>query len=193
MSLSQLFEFIGKAATGIAAVVAGYWGFVRWRRQDELFPRVNFEVSACFLGVQGDHVVTELVAVLENKGDVPLKIHNFTFKLLGLARSASAEKGPARIRGQLLFPTVLDEGEFVPRSWEYSFVYPGVKTEYNFVTVIPRDIAFVRMQGDFEYLERKGASHHAAKVLMVDVSGSPRRGASPNPPLPPTSDAQVRE
>lgn len=178
MNWSEVFEFLGKAVTGIAALVGAYWAFVKWRRQDELFPRVNFEVSANFLGLHGEHVVTELVAVLENKGQVPLKIHNFTFKLLGLSGASCVEKGTTNIRGQLLFPMVLDEGEFVPRSWEYSFVYPAVKTEYNFVTAIPRAVAFVRMQADFEYLDRKEASHHAAKILAVDVSGSSHRGGA---------------
>jgi hypothetical protein len=180
MNWSEVFETIGKATTGAAALVGGYWALIRWRSQDELFPRVDFEVSANFLGMQGDFVVTELVAVLENKGQVPLRIRNFTFKLRGLNRSATVETGSAEIRGQLLFPLVLEEGEFVPKSWEYSFVYPGVRTEYNFVTAIPRSIAFVRMQGDFEYMDRKDASHHAAKILAIDVSGSAHKVGAPN-------------
>lgn len=170
MDWPQTFELIGKIATGLAALTGTWWAFVKWRRQDELFPRINFEVSANFVGLQGDHVVTELVAVLENKGQVPLKIHHFSFKLRGLSNAAAIEKGAAAIRGQLLFPVVLEEGEFVPTSWDYSFVYPGVKTEYNFVTAIPRTIAFVRMQGDFEYTGRRDSSHHAAKILAVPAT-----------------------
>jgi hypothetical protein len=70
------------------------------------------------------------------------------------------------MRGQLRFPQRLEEGTFVPPEWEYSFVYPDVKTEYNFVGSIPADIVYVRMQGDFEYLTG-GETHHAAKVLRV--------------------------
>ena len=169
MSWSEAFELIGKIVTGIATLAGAYWAFVKWRSQDELFPRVNFEVSANFLGLQGEHVVTELVAVLENTGQVPLRIRNFSFKLRGLGKTSSVEKGPEAIRGQLLFPVILDEGEFVPKTWEHTFVYPGVKTEYNFVTAIPGTIAFVRMQGDFEYLGRRNSSHHAARVLAVEI------------------------
>jgi hypothetical protein len=170
MDWSQTFELIGKIVTGAAALTGGWWAFVKWRRQDELFPRINFEVSANFVGLQGDHVVTELVAVLENKGQVPLKIHHFSFKLRGLSKAGAIEKGAPAIRGQLLFPVVLDEGEFIPASWDYSFVYPGVRTEYNFVTAIPGTIAFVRMQGDFEYKGRRDSSHHAAKILAVPTT-----------------------
>src|SRR5436309_1793260 len=34
------------------------------------------------------------------------------------------QKGSPEIRGQLLFPVVLDECDFVPKSWNHSFVYP---------------------------------------------------------------------
>lgn len=174
MDWSHIFELIGKVATGAAAFAGSWWALIKWRKQDALFPRINFEVSANFVGIQGDHIVMELVAVLENKGEVPLKIRRFSFKLRGLSKSAAIERGSAAIRGQLLFPVVLDEGDFVPPSWDHSFVYPGVRTEYNFVTAIPRTIAFVRMQGDFEYLGRRDNSHHAAKILAVPLMQAPR-------------------
>ncbi len=167
MDWSHTFEIIGKIVTGVAALAGAWWAFIKWRKQDALFPRINFEVSANFVGVQDDHIVTELVAVLENKGEVPLKIRHFSFKLRGLGRSAAIEKGSEAIRGQLLFPVILEEGNFIPPSWDHSFVYPGVRTEYNFVTAIPRTISFVRMQGDFEYVGRGDNSHHAAKILSV--------------------------
>jgi hypothetical protein len=75
-------------------------------------------------------------------------------------------RGGKEIRGQLRFPHVLEEGAFLPPDWEYSFVYPGVKTEYNYIASIPQDVSYVRMQGDFEY-PRTGTTHHAAKVLKV--------------------------
>ena len=167
MDWSHIFEFIGKLVTGGAAIVGVFWALLKWKKQDELFPRINFEVSANFLGFQDDKVITELVAVLENKGQVPLKISDFSFKLRGLRVSDRLEKGPDAIRGQLLFPAVLEQGDFVPRSWNYSFVYPGVRTEYNFVMAIPSDVAFVRMEAAFVYLGRANDSHHAAKILAV--------------------------
>ncbi|WP_437522582.1 hypothetical protein WME79_31900 [Sorangium sp. So ce726] len=170
MNWSQIFELIGKLATGIAALAGAWWAVVRWRKQDELFPRVNFEVSANFVGFHGDSVITELVAVLENKGQVPLKIRPFSFKVRGLGKEATLQKGSANVRGQLLFPTLLEEGDFVPASWDHSFVYPGVRTEYNFVIAIPKTVAFIRMQGDFQYLGRQDATHHAAKILAVPTN-----------------------
>jgi hypothetical protein len=166
MEWPQIFEVIGKAAAACAAVAGGWWAVEKWRKRDEHFPRVHFEVSVNFLGTKDQQFLVELIATLENKGFVPLKIRNFSFKLLGLKADDPMTRGGKEIRGQLRFPHLLEEGVFVPPEWEYSFVYPGIKTEYNYVASIPLDISYVRMQGDFEYLSN-GETHHAAKVLKV--------------------------
>ncbi|OVE79270.1 hypothetical protein BVY01_02945 [bacterium I07] len=162
MDWSELFEFIGKAATAGAAVIGAWWAFEKWRRRDEHFPRIYFEVSVNFLGSKDEFILVELIATLENKGVVPLKISNFSFKLLGLKETDAWVRGDKGIRGQLKFPHLLEEGTFMP----LDRVYPGVKTEYNYVAAIPLDVSYVRIQGDFEYLHSR-ASHHAAKVLKV--------------------------
>lgn len=166
MDSSLLFETLGKVVSALGAVVGAWWAFERWRKRDEHFPRVCFEVSVNFVGSKNGQIVVELISTLDNKGLVPLKIKNFTFKLLGLRASDPLVRGGDEIRQQLRFPHLLEESVFVPEDWEYSFVYPGVKTEYNFVTSIPPDVEYVRMQADFEYLP-SGQTHHAAKVQKV--------------------------
>jgi hypothetical protein len=166
MDWNDLFSIGGKVTSASLAAAGAWWAFEKWRKQDELFPRVAFEVSVTFVGVKSDHVICELLSTLENKGVVPLKIREFTFVLRGLADTDEIKRGGQEIRHQIEFPRVLEEGFFVPKNWEYSFVYPGVKTEYNFVTAIPRNILFVRMQADFAYLIA-GETHHAAKILKV--------------------------
>jgi hypothetical protein len=172
MQWSNIFEAFGKAVSVLAAAAGGWWAIEKWRKRDEHFPRVFFEVGVNFIGDRDGQIVAELVATLENKGVVPLKIRRFNFKLLGLKTPDALVRGGAEIRGQLRFPHVLEEGHFIPPDWDHTFVYPGVRTEYNFVTFFPADVDFVRMQGDFEYL-RSGTSHHAAKVLKVpDPAGN---------------------
>ena len=166
MEWAAFFETFGKIASAAAAVAGGWWAFEKWRQRDEHFPRVRFEVSVNFVGQTRGHVIAELVASLENKGVVPLKIRDFSFKLLGLKVDDDLNVGGEAIRGQLAFPHLLVEGHFVPKEWNFTFVYPGVVTEYNFVCSLPVDVAFVRMQADFHY-ENQGFAHHAAKVLQV--------------------------
>ena len=166
MDWTELFSVIGMITSTVLPLIAAWWAFEKWRRTDEHFPRVAFEVSVNFLGARDECVVCELVATLENKGVVPLKIREFTFVLRGLGEADPVARGGRNIRNQLDFPNKLEEGRFVPEDWDYSFVYPGVKTEYNFVTAIPQGTAFVRMQGEFAYF-KDGQTHHAAKVLKV--------------------------
>jgi hypothetical protein len=183
MDWSHLFELLGKAVSALAAAAGAWWAIEKWRKRDEHFPRVYFEVSVNFIGIMAEQFVVELAASLENKGVVPLKIHDFTFRLLGLKDTDPLARGGEEIRGQLRFPHLLEEGAFIPVDWEYSLVYPGVKTEYNFVASIPGDVTYVRMQGDFKYLPR-GDTHHAAKVLKVPnlaLNSDPRQSGLPQP------------
>jgi hypothetical protein len=160
------FDSLGKLVSVVLALAGAWWAYEKWRKRDEHFPRVYFEVSVNFLGLKEDQILCELVATLENKGVVPLKIRKFSFLLRGLGNQDLIERGGDEIRNQIVFPNRLEQGMFVPKDWDFTFVYPGVRTEYNFVTAIPRNTEFVRMQGDFEYL-RTGSSHHAAKILKV--------------------------
>jgi hypothetical protein len=164
-NLSTFIE-LGKLATTIIAIVAAVWAFQKWRSQDELFPRVFFEVTINFIGKKEKDIICELVAILENKGVVPLKLRNMTFVVRGLLQSDQLAAGGEEIRRQINFKRVLAEGEFIPKGWNYTFIYPGVRTEYNFVTSIPAETVFVRMQADFEY-DKSSRTHHAAKVLAI--------------------------
>lgn len=172
-----MFELIGQMATAAAAFAAAWWGFERWRRRDE-HPRIELEVSANFLGTHHGRELVEIVATVENKGVVPLRYKNFGFKLLGLHSDDSLTRGGATVRGQVVFGSEVARGSFIPDHWEYSFIYPGVKTEYNYITDLPEGMEFVRVQADLEYM-RNGESHHAAKALRV-----PRGlGREAGPPL----------
>jgi hypothetical protein len=166
MDWSAIFELLGKVASVLAALAGGWWAFEKWHKREEHFPRVYFEVAVNFLGSSQGQIIAELVATLENKGVVPLKIRAFTFKLLGLRTQDTLASGGPEIRGQLRFPHVVAEGNFMPSTWDYTFIYPGVRTEYNYVCALSSDMLFVRMQSDFEYLAA-GRAHHAAKVLKV--------------------------
>jgi hypothetical protein len=81
MSLSDVIE-IGKLLTGLAAIIGAWWAFEKWRKRDEHFPRMYFEVTANFLGRQEGQQIVELVATLENKGVVPFTITDLTLYLL---------------------------------------------------------------------------------------------------------------
>jgi hypothetical protein len=99
MDWSHLFEYLGKAVSTAAAVAGAWWAIEKWRKRYEHFPRVYFEVAVNFIGIKDEQILVELVATLENRGVVPLKIRNFTFKLLGIKESDTLERGGKEILG----------------------------------------------------------------------------------------------
>lgn len=162
-------EFIdvGSKAIAFAALVAGaVWGVLKFLRQDEHFPRIAFEVTARFVGEHDGRTLVEVMAVLENKGVVPIRIKDLAFKLRGVRANDTLQTRDESIRGQTRIPHLLCEGSFVPIAWGYTFIYPGVQTEYNYVTILESEVRFVRVEGSFSY-EREQTSHHAAKLLKV--------------------------
>src|SRR5688572_10913635 len=110
---------------GVLLVGIG-WGLAKFLRRDEHFPHIFFEVSANFVGVQDNQNLFEVLALLENKGVVPIKIKELKFKVRGLFQQDQIKKGDASIRGQIRIPRLLVEGSWIPEQWDSSFVYPAV-------------------------------------------------------------------
>lgn len=172
--VDKLTRVIGNLGWGFTALFGAWWAVEKLRRRDEHFPRVNFEVGANFIGEQDGKVLAEVVAVIENKGIVPFKMKNLTFTLRGLSDRDAVLPRQDSERSEINFPHKLASGSLVPSDWPFSFVYPGVRTEYNFVTTVPPEMAFIRVQGRFLYLTgRPGETHHAARTLAVSPSRVP--------------------
>lgn len=163
----ETFIDIVSKIVSFAVLLAGvWWGIVKFLRRDEHFAHIFFAVSANFVGIQDSQILFEVLALLENKGVVPIKIKDLSFKIRGLFEHDPIEEGDATIRGQTKIPHMLLEGSWVPEEWNYTFIYPGVKSEYNYIAAVPLDVSFIRVEGSFSY-DREGSSHHAAKLLKV--------------------------
>lgn len=177
MEFEQFFKYMGIAVTGVGSLSGAIWVFrKRWVR-DEHFPRVAFDLKVNIIDeIDGQHIL-EVVAVLENKGVVPLKICNFTCEIRGIKEGEKLQIGGEVIRNQLNFNTILRSGWFIPTGWKYSFVYPSVKTDYNFVTTVASDTRYALVKSTFEYYRRlkilgNNRSHHATVVLKIPNNSS---------------------
>ena len=174
---------IGSKVIAFAVLVAGVaWGILKFVRRDEHFPRIAFEVTARFVGEHGGQTLVEVLALLENKGVVPVRITDLAFKLRGVRADDALQGGDESIRGQTRIPHLLREGTFIPKHWKYTFIYPGVLTEYNYITTLDSDVLFVRVEAAFSY-DREGSSHHAAKLLRVESTHRGGPDQLPNRPL----------
>lgn len=162
----EFFEIIGKATTLIGAVLGLIWAFEKWWRREEHFPRVNFDIEIEHVDQTDEFYLINVLAKLENKGVVPLRIKDFVCEIRGIKVNDDLVHGGDEIRNQLNFSHPVIEGTFIPKSWDSSFVHPGVKTEYNYVTTVSTEYRYILVKGRFGYLKTKN-KHHAGKVLKL--------------------------
>jgi hypothetical protein len=166
MEISLFFEYLGKGISLIAAIFGFYWALEKWWKREEHFPRINFDLDVEVIDRRAGYIVLNIISTLENKGHVPLKIREFVCELRGISITDSLELGNEGIRNQLNFKKDLGGGPFIPANWNFSFVYPSVKTNYTFITIIPEETAYLLAKGRFHYLSN-GESHHAGKIIKI--------------------------
>ncbi|WP_286262019.1 hypothetical protein [Thalassotalea atypica] len=179
MEVSLSFELLGKLVSVIAAVFGFIWAFEKWWKRDEHFPRVNFDIAANIIDEKDDLIIVDVISTLENKGYVPLKIQNFDCEIRAIKSGDNLELGGEAIRNQLNFCHEVANGCFFPKEWKYSFIYPSVKTDYNFITVVPSSCEYLLVKGRFNYY-KSTRGHHAGVVLKI-----------PNKSLQRNADASV--
>ncbi|GKW30366.1 hypothetical protein AB6D34_11810 [Pectobacterium brasiliense] len=163
---------IYEVVTGLITIAASFFGFYcvvdKWIKRKEHFPRVNFDITVEIIDFCDDKIILNIIASIDNKGYVPLKIKDFKCELLGVMNDSPLELGGQKIRNQLNFPNKIGDGSFIPLNWNYSFVYPCVKTDYLHVTFIPKNTKYLLVKSSFYYLETN-ESHHAGKVLKIPM------------------------
>ncbi len=161
----MIIEYI-KVGSSLIAILAGIYAFYKYFKRDELFPRVQFDVDVNFIGFQNDEIIIEIVAVLENRGVVPIKLNDLEFSLRSIKNGEELNFGDDKINGQLLFGTKIKSSSWIGKHWNYTFVYPGVKTRYTHVSKISRETKFLLLRGIFLY-KNDDDFHTSAKCFKV--------------------------
>ena len=93
----------------------------------EFHPRVEFPTDILFKQKISSFYIVEIYCFIDNKGLARHKFPNLSFKLHGLKPSDPLADGDSTVSNQLYFPHTIKEGNWVPKSWEYSYVEPGVR------------------------------------------------------------------
>jgi hypothetical protein len=154
--------------TLLAAIVAcasGIWALHAHLRRREHDPRIQFRVYVKLVGHHDRHWVAELLAIVENRGQVPHRMSGLTIDLKGLPAAADyaapatrtdkagRQLAPAPFAGQLPFTLKLvpTEGEAISllpvTSDNRVLVYPGTSMRYMYVTSVPDDLRFLLIHG----------------------------------------------
>lgn len=152
--------------TPIALIAGGLWAYRKYVVEDAKYPHIQTSAEISFLGRQGNHLIVELKAVLENKGKVQHKIGDFGFDLnaLFVDDPATTEQ---RWGGQVHFPHEVAKGSFKPESFAYFVLGPGVTGKYSYIARVPLKATFLILHCWFEYSDDRGYSHSMETTVKV--------------------------
>ncbi len=153
-------------ATIISFIIGGVWVYRRYIRQQENYPNIEFSADINFIGEQADWIIIELIGLIENKGKVQHKMKEFKFDLNAIF---SGEQVDVKDEwgGQVHFPHLVAEGSFLPKTWDFFFIDPGIKGKYSYVARVPKQATFLILHCRFQYFDKRKFSHTAEKSISV--------------------------
>ena len=164
------------AATIISALtlatvcVGGVWAYYRVIKRREHAVRLDFRTSVNFVGVQDDKWLVSLDAHVNNEGLVKHEITRFELELRCLLKNDHITTSPS-LGGQVVVPHVLLNASWLPEDWQMTYIEPGLKTVYSFVSSVPVDASFVLLHG---YLDYENGSHSAEVLAAVPPADAPQ-------------------
>jgi hypothetical protein len=150
-------------ATLLTVVIGGLWAYYRFVRRREHAVRLGFKVDVKFVGVQDNFWLVSLDAQVDNEGFVRHDIRRFGFDVRYLNRDDSIVTSP-ELGGQVDIRRKLVQGSWLPQNWSSTFLEPGARTVYSFVSRIPTDASFVLLHGLLDCGEQ---ATHSAEMLCV--------------------------
>jgi hypothetical protein len=166
-STAELKSWISLLATPLAALIGALWVYAKFVRAQEKFPNVDFTADINVVGVQGEHYIIELLALIDNKGKAQHKMQKFEFDLNALY-IGDVPSSDVRWGGQLNFPHAVCSGSFLPKTFDFFFVDPGTKAKYSYLAMVPRVARFLILHCYFQYVGRKNYRHTAERTIFLD-------------------------
>jgi hypothetical protein len=162
----DLIAAVQSAVTTLSIIVGGIWVYLKYIRQQERYPNIEFSADLNFIGKQGDWWIVEIIARIENKGKAQHRMNEFAFELDGIYANDSIEINE-RWRNQVDFRHSLAKGSFLPANLKYFFIDPGVNSTYSFIVRVPSETTFLILHCWFSYTGRNRTGHVAEKTVKV--------------------------
>src|SRR5664279_3397796 len=170
--LKNITAAIQSVITACALVIGGFWAAWRFIFRREGRARVEFDLGINVLGVQGDRLLIEVFATLQNKGLARHRIRDFTFDLLYLLGSAQVVDGGEAFNYQPPFEKAFVKRNWVPVNWGNSFADAGVTQTYTYLAHIPATANYVLVLSRFRYLHPSWDFHKAQRAFRIVVPKS---------------------
>ena len=138
----------------------------RLRKLVESFPKLTFNIDLLPKLKHKDCYICELVAEIENIGNVRIEIARMSFAIHGLHEHDPIDETNSKTNYQVNFPHLVKKGTWFPKRWKSSFVETKTKQIYRFICSVPVECKAVVVHGVAEYSD----SYHSANRL-ISLSG----------------------
>lgn len=176
--IKEIVEIIESIAKTIGLFIGAIWVYLKFIRNRENHPKIEFNVDVRLLGSQNEKLIIEIIAVVENKGLVRHWINDFTCDVLILKATDLVEHGDERINHQILFNKnnpIKSNGEskreriiWIPKDWYDTFIDSGIKQQYTYLTGVPDTTTFISIYSQFIYQDIKSAFQTSQKTFSVE-------------------------
>jgi hypothetical protein len=176
-SFNDIAVGISACITGIGVLVGGGWAFWRFALGRERYPKIQFNLDLRVVSHGHDHLVVEVVAIVENKGLVRHWLHGFEFDLLYLPNGApivvgNFVNGKDVINSQVRFEPIIKEMSWIPKDWNSTFIDAKVEQRYTYIAQAPKNASMLLVRARFKYPDKASALHTAQKVISVSQSSA---------------------
>lgn len=138
--------------------------------------KIQFDIDVNFIAIQDNQVLFEVLLILENKGTVRHEIdkNNFTLRIRYLTKKDKINQGDTRCNYETKFPHLHKveckhiKRKVIHKSWKNTFLDPGIKQKYSYVTALPEDTVCFLVKSKFNYSKRKHDFYGAQKLFKVN-------------------------
>ena len=153
-------------ATQLLVVLGGaLWAYYRFRAEGTHKPRVEFAVSANFLGPQGGFYPTEIVISANNKGLRKRIFKSIRLRVRGSKAGEEVEEWEEN-KPRLKMPHKIVDAEVIHQQrYGHIFVEPGVNQNITYLTPIPKEYRFVTVRVEFRYDDER--THSAERMFEI--------------------------
>jgi hypothetical protein len=162
----NLADFIFDSMQFLVILTSALWAYFRFRRENPLHPRIEFDLDCNFLGPQANSYLSSFIITANNKGNVEHKFSEIRLRVLGIKKNqpfTEFEKYSPMVN----FPEeIMKEINIVPPKFEYFFVRPNVNQSFSYITQIKADIRFIVVRATFKYQSTEEI-HTTQKVFEV--------------------------
>jgi hypothetical protein len=153
--------------TVLAVVIGGIWAFWKFVVQGEGRAKLQIELAIRQPCVHQNKRLVELVAYIENKGKVRHWVKDFYFNFYSLQPSDQLIENDSR-NSQVLFQNNLkDKIYWIPNEWMESFIEPGIRQEYTYITSVPLEATSVLLYSEFRYSDEVRGFHTVQRVFPL--------------------------